>query len=496
MKKLPAQIIFIFLIAIVFSVMPYAADGEYSARITDFLGRPYTMTALAVISVILLLVATILFVRLRRITRKINFGKLTDADTGIGNLAYFERRFHEVVKHKYNSRYYIAYVVIDGDRLRASHDEATFSDVVKRSAKILKSFCAEGDFCARISESGFAFAFSSKQPEQAQNMVSRLNEKLNSYVSENRDDVHPVFHTAVYNLSDDDDACESILFNLRRNCNKILNSSKSVVFCNKHAMNSVTEERRLLDSISEGLDREEFKMYLQFSVENVTGKIVSAEALSRWHNPERGVVFPGEYIGVMESSGLITRFDFYMFRNVCNLLEKWTGTEFDDVSVSCNFTRITISDIEFVDKIRDIIKDYTFDKSKLIIEVTEDATEKDRELNLNNIRACKNIGFSIALDDMGSGYTSLIDLCEYPIDIVKIDRQVLIKASSAIGKRLFKGIVALAHSLDIKTVCEGVETKEQNDFVALSDCNFIQGWYYHKAMPIEECEKFVLHNKM
>ncbi|MBQ6613837.1 MAG: EAL domain-containing protein, partial [Clostridia bacterium] len=101
----------------------------------------------------------------------------------------------------------------------------------------------------------------------------------------------------------------------------------------------------------------------------------------------------------------------------------------------------------------------------------------------------------VYLDDLGSGYTSLSNLCDYPIDIVKIDRDILLKTDNKRGKDLFSGIVALAHSLNMSVICEGVETEEQNALMRESGCDYIQGWYYSKAMPIDECETFIEKHK-
>ena len=144
---------------------------------------------------------------------------------------------------------------------------------------------------------------------------------------------------------------------------------------------------------------------------------------------------PGKYIGLMEKSGLITKFDYYMFESVCDKLSKWGDTDFYEITISCNFTRITISEKDFVAKIKDIVERYEFDRSKLIIDVARD-----------NIIKAKELGFRIALDDIGSGYTSLISLGEYPFDIVKIDREVLLLSEKESGKKLFWGIISVSLS--------------------------------------------------
>ena len=251
-----------------------------------------------------------------------------------------------------------------------------------------------------------------------------------------------------------------------------------------------TTEKILINKIKYGLKNKEFKMHLQFIVDNKTKRIVSGEALSRWETSEGEVIMPGKYIGVMEKSGLIIKFDYYMFESVCDKLSKWAKTDFKELTISCNFTRITISEKDFVAKIKDIAERYEFDRSKLIMEITEDAIEKNLDVARDNIIKAKELGFSIALDDIGSGYTSLISLGEYPIDIVKIDREVLLLSEKESGKKLFLGIISLIHNLNLKVVCEGVETEEQNTLVSRSDCDYIQGWYYSKALPIVSAEIF------
>ena len=251
-----------------------------------------------------------------------------------------------------------------------------------------------------------------------------------------------------------------------------------------------TNEKLLINKIRNGLKNKEFKMHLQFIVDNKTKRIVSSEALSRWETSEGEVIMPGKYIGVMEKSGLIIKFDYYMFESVCEKLSQWADTDFKELTISCNFTRITISEKDFVTKIKNIAERYEFDRSKLIMEITEDAIEKNLDVARDNIIKAKELGFHIALDDIGSGYTSLISLGEYPIDIVKIDREVLLLSEKESGKKLFWGIISLMHNLNLKVVCEGVETEEQNTLVSRSDCDYIQGWYYSKALPIVSAEIF------
>lgn len=251
-----------------------------------------------------------------------------------------------------------------------------------------------------------------------------------------------------------------------------------------------TEEKLLLEKIQEGLINDEFKTHLQFIVDNKTKQPASAEALSRWEDSSGEIIMPGKYIGIMEKSGLIVNFDYYMFEKVCQKLSAWANTDFDKLDVSCNITRITISEKNFASKIKEIADKYCFDKSKLLIEITEDSLEKNMDVARNNVIKTKELGFKIAIDDIGSGYATLSSLCDYPVDIIKIDRTILLQAETGAKKELFFDIIEKAHALGLKVICEGVETEAQNKFVSESNCDFIQGWYYSKALPEAKAEDF------
>lgn len=250
------------------------------------------------------------------------------------------------------------------------------------------------------------------------------------------------------------------------------------------------EEQVFLNKIKAGLANDEFKMYLQFIVDNKSKRLMSAEALARWEDASGDIVPPGKFIPIMERFGLIAQLDYRMFELVCKKLDSWKDGDFAHLTVSCNFTRITISDPDFVPRLNDIAGKYDFDRSKLLIEITEDAVEQNHDIAMSNIRKTKELGFRIALDDIGAGYTSLINLCEYPLDVVKIDRDILLKTEQTRGRKLFWGIISLAHYLNLEVVCEGVETEAHNTLVSDSDCDYIQGWYYSKALPEFHAETF------
>ncbi|MBQ8526792.1 MAG: EAL domain-containing protein [Clostridia bacterium] len=460
----------------------------------DFIGmESFYKSALisaVLLCVVLIVVCAFLGKKLKNIEIKSKIKEMMDYETGIGNLNYFKHNFSHSISDYSRNFYYVAYIVINSNYLQLYQSDSTFTDVVNNAAAILSKSVKHNEFVARISETGFAFAFREMDVSDAKKRINELMEELSGLIVSDENN-KSVFYTVVYNLDAQDDNCELLLFNLRRNCSRIFGTENQVLFCDSHSIHSVLEEKKTIDSVISGLENNEFKLYLQFSVDNKTKKIVSAEALSRWIHPEQGLLPPVKYIGVLSKCGLISELDYYMFEMVCKQLEKWSRTEYNSISLSCNFTRITISEDDFIDKLVNICDKYTFDKSRLIIEITEDAIEKNHKKAMNNISECKKLGFCIALDDLGSGYTSLENLCDYPIDIVKIDRDILLKTIEPKGRKLFRGMIALAHSLNLKVVCEGVETLEHNEFVTGTDCDYLQGWYYAKAIPVEGSEEFI-----
>lgn len=453
----------------------------------------YTLAfVLLTVSCLILITAVILMgLYIKRVQKEAEKDRMTDFETGMGNLQYFKHHFENSISDVSRNLYHVAYIILDSSYLRSYHRDSSFANLLKHTASVLLENTCYGEFAARITENGFAFAYKATNDDDARKRLIKIMNELNCFEGMNAKNNKLVFHSAVYHIGSSDRNCEILLFNLRKNCNKIFGTEKQIVYCDTRSMNVIQEEKQTTENILNGLENNEFKMYLQFIVDNKIKKIVSAEALSRWDSRENGLLAPGKYIENMEMSGLISQHDFYMFDLACCQLEKWKDSEFGDITLSCNFTRITLSEEDFIEKIKKIAERYNFDKSMLAIEITEDAIEKDRETATQNVKKCKELGFRLYLDDLGSGYTALANLCDYPIDVVKIDRDILLKTENEKGKELFAGIIALAHSLNVKVICEGVETDEQNSLVSLSDCDFIQGWFYSKALPLEECENFI-----
>lgn len=233
-----------------------------------------------------------------------------------------------------------------------------------------------------------------------------------------------------------------------------------------------------------------FSMYLQFVVKPETGKICGAEALARWSNPQAGSSISASYINTMIQTDVIDILDFYILEQVCKKLEQWHNTPNDELFISCNFARHTMCSDDFLSRFQAITGQYHFDHHKLIIELTEDSLTSRQEIVFRNMLVCKDNGFRFALDDLGSGHTSFVDLYDYPVDIIKVDRNIVAKSITERGHSLLGGIIRLARDMGMEILCEGVETEEENEAVINAGCDYIQGYYYSQAIPNEEAVEF------
>ena len=233
------------------------------------------------------------------------------------------------------------------------------------------------------------------------------------------------------------------------------------------------------------LDNGQFQMYLQFIYDIRKDSYVGVEALSRWVHPEKGLILPAQYIHDLHVCGLISRLDYQMLEKSCRLLEAWSDSNLGKLRVCCNFTRLTLGAPDFVSNFLEITGKFRFDHDNLVIEMTEDVIFDDADALNDNIAACREAGFRVALDDLGAGYTSFNDLCDYPVDIIKVDRHITQKVITSRGKSFLREMIKLAHHLGIGVLCEGVETEAERAAVQEIGCDYVQGFYYSRAFPAE-----------
>jgi len=254
---------------------------------------------------------------------------------------------------------------------------------------------------------------------------------------------------------------------------------------------TTVEENTLEQEFRPGMEKNEFLIYIQPKVSVEDGRICGGEILSRWRNPRRGLIRPGEYIPVFEKSDLIKSFDMYMYEKACQLLAASKNANRTVMPVSINFSRANFTDPGFCEELKKMADAYGVPTNQLNIEVTESIVAENDKIMTQIIIRLKEYGFAISLDDFGTGYTSFTDLAKFDIDYLKLDRKMIYGMVDQKVRKMIKGIADIAHSMDMKIICEGIETKEQTDQVRALGCDIIQGYYYYPPIPYDEYENIL-----
>lgn len=254
------------------------------------------------------------------------------------------------------------------------------------------------------------------------------------------------------------------------------------------ALNQELKERMV-----EFMDRDFFSLVIQPVVDFKTDTVFKGEVLSRLEHPERGIIFPDMFLPVIESLNLYSRFDRYIFQKSCVWLQRSLANDEKMECISCNFSRKTLSETTIAEDLIRIANKYGVAHDKLAVEITEREKNDDEPQLIENLKRLREAGFRIILDDYGTGVTSVNDLLNYPLDIVKIDRSVLLSVQSEERKAAFRALVDLFIDLGADVVCEGIETKEQDAFARSAGCRYGQGFLYFK--PIHQDQVFEIIRK-
>lgn len=259
---------------------------------------------------------------------------------------------------------------------------------------------------------------------------------------------------------------------------------------------AMEENERIAQFLSGEMGRaikeRQFVVYLQPKYSMESNSPCGAEALVRWNHPDKGMISPGQFIPVFEKNGMIIQLDYYMWDSVCSLLGEWIKEGRTVYPVSVNISRISLNNPAIVDQILNLTKKYQVPRELLQLEITESAYMSNPELMKSIISGFRKHGFMILMDDFGSGYSSLNTLKNIEVDILKIDMKFLPTGNNNVkSEKILASVIRMAGWLGMPVIVEGVETKEQVDFVVSIGCNFIQGFYFARPMPVEEYEQLI-----
>lgn len=487
--------------------LPYWVRIDNISDSYEFIGKAYfSYNARDAILLIEILLASTLIVGVAfivlivfMIRSIINFRRVvrlfyTDPVTGGHNWIWFVMGGDEKLLKRKFRKYSFAVVNLVFTNYRnycMCHSISEGEEVLIKIDKSLNRQIRNDEMCARASTDGFALLlFFVDEPTLRKRLQTMMD------VLQNVDKDHNfVFQTGV-----------DIIRPEVNSAGKIVSRDVSIEKAYNNACTAVTvqgetdpagvfifddqllQEQRWYDTVQESqmkaVVNNEFEVYYQPKYDPKTLELKGAEALIRWNSPEHGFVSPGRFIPIFEKNGFITEIDHYMISHVAADQKMWLDMGYHPGCVSVNVSRAHFAEKDLAIQIRDMVNAAGCPHDLLEIELTESAFFDDQNAMIETIKALKSFGFKVSMDDFGAGYSSLNSLKDMPLDVLKLDAGFFRgdKAGDR-GGIVVAETIKLAKRLHMKTVAEGVEEKEQVEFLASQGCDMIQGYYFAKPMP-------------
>jgi len=301
-------------------------------------------------------------------------------------------------------------------------------------------------------------------------------------------DLHITTSIGVSVFPDDGEDAETLIKNADTAMYQAKENGRQSYQFFKPAMNVRAVERQSIgESLRRAVERQEFVLNYQPKINLKTGAITGAEALIRWNHPTRGIVSPAQFIPIAEESGLIRPIGDWVLREACQQARSWVDAGLPPTSVAVNVSATELRDETYVQRLYATLSRTGIDPRSLELELTESVLMKHAHSAAIILQALRRSGVQVALDDFGTGYSSLSYLRDFPIDSLKIDQSFVSEVTSAgDDTSIVTAVISMARSLDLRVVAEGVETKEQLQFLQAQECDEGQGYYFSRPVPAEE----------
>lgn len=255
---------------------------------------------------------------------------------------------------------------------------------------------------------------------------------------------------------------------------------------------SLRREQHIIDEMDKALQDEQFTIYFQPKYEIKGHGFGGAEALVRWKKPDGTMVLPGEFVPIFEKNGFITKLDYYVWEKVCQFLRKELDEGREPAPISVNVSRVNLYNPKFLETLINLVEKYKIPPKYLHLELTEGIFSDSEKVIRDAVKYLHKAGFTILMDDFGSGYSSLNVLKDVDLDVLKIDMKFFSEGETEEkGEKIIASVIQMAEALDMTVIAEGVENQHQVDFLTSLGCNYIQGYYFAKPMPEEQYKKLM-----
>ena len=477
------------------------AKAFFSVDIKDlilFVSFALVVAVLALVIFIIVVVNIVSnFVRQRRITNYF----FTDHVTRGHNWMWFKVKGDQLLRKKSNARNKYAIINIGFVKFRAfcmCHSIEEGEAVLRRVSDWITASIDKKEMLAHVSSSNFALLLKYNDADELDERIRTLIKELEQIDTEHKF----AFQLGVNKIGVSKDA--NGLYVKRKGfaidseynnaCTARATMSDSEDSGVAYFDEKLVDDQRWIDQVQEkqqsALDNEEFMVYYQPKYDPRTNELRGAEALIRWQSPDFGFVPPGKIIPIFEKNGFVTEIDHYMITHVARDQKTWLDKGYKCVPVSVNVSRAHFIESDLAEQIRDMVDKEGAPHNLIEIELTESAFFDDKNAMIETIEKLKSYGFAVSMDDFGSGYSSLNSLKDMPLDVLKLDAEFFRGENRGErGEIVVSEAIRLAKSLNMRTVAEGVEVKEQVEFLAGQGCDMIQGYYFAKPMPKNDYEE-------
>ena len=425
----------------------------------------------------------------KALEEKLNYLAYYDVLTGLPNRILFMDRLSQVISRTERRERKVAVVCLDIDRFRVINDSYGYEigdTALKEIGKRFSQAVHEGDTVARFGADEYGIILSNMtHSEDVVRLVDNLMRKARKPIRVNGLELILTLSVGISLFPDDDQEITALV----RNADIAMSKAKGTGMNNyqffQSDMNIRAAEFVLLDRhLRQALKNNEFVLHYQPYFHAQTGAIAGMEVLLRWDSEDLGLVMPARFIPILEDTGMIIEVGQWIFRAICAQIKSWQRQGLSVVPVAFNLSAAQFRQKNLVDMISETIKTSAVDPRYLTLEITESTFMQDLIYTGLILEKLKSLGLRLAIDDFGTGYSSLSYLKRFSLDILKIDISFIRDiATSPDDKVIVSAITSLAHSLNLKTIAEGVETEAQLNILRSVGCDLIQGFYFSRPLP-------------
>lgn len=450
--------------------------------------KKYWAVIVGCIALILLFGGIVFFFRRRYQKERLWRAAYIDKVTGQGNYEKMMLDVKPLFDGKHGGQYAVcALDVVKFKNLNETHGYSAGNKVLEVMAKLIAGECREGEFSARAGGDQFALMLKGNVTEEHVKRMEALTRKIEQGISMLNSEYRVRCVAGVYLLQDDEDPYYAVdKANLAR---KAARSSRgrNVAVYDTRMHKRVLKEREIESIMYQALEDEEFLVYLQPRVIIGTGEIVAAEALVRWQRPSGEMIYPDTFIPLFETNGFIREMDFYIYEQVCRMLRERLEKNLPVVPVSVNVSRAHLETGNFIVSINELMDKYEIPRKYIELELTESLLVENPARMIETANRLKENQYMLSIDDFGSGYSSLNILKQLKFDILKIDKEFLrIEGAKPEDKIILESVIHMAKKLNMQVLVEGVELEEQQHMLTKMGCDFAQGYYFSRPIPVSD----------